>query len=214
MNSGNSDLVSKSRVVNSNITFKACTSSVVKLRFGVLLVWKETADGSLGSRSLRSLQAAVKRALRDGGIEFTLGGIDLSFNEDRDAVYPSYWSQHLWLLVPSKGRDKWEPLLRSRCPPRNLVPRPVKIQPFDGNSAGFAYALKTDFVRRVSYQQIKDDGEEIRLCRNTSDQPLRVEEKLRLFAYLNWMGLAERVFLLGVRPTTTKSGISIVRIDQ
>jgi hypothetical protein len=94
----------------------------------------------------------------------------------------------------------------SECPPRDAVPRPIKIQKFDGKLGGLAYALKTEFVRRVSYRQITHTWDKTRVARNTSDQALRVRERLELIPYLANAGLASRVFLLGARPTGTKAG--------
>jgi len=56
---------------------------------------------------------------------------------------------------------------------------------WDGRNEALAYALKTTFKRRVSVYQMKSGTR----CRNTSEQDLRVSERIPLYQYLNSVGL-------------------------
>jgi hypothetical protein len=94
------------------------------------------------------------------------------------------------------------------------VRRPLLLKPFDGNLRGLAYLYKTNFKRRVSYLQKKTRNGKTRACINTSEQTLRVNERMQLHGFLARHGLASRVFLLGARPTRTDEGISIVKIGR
>ena len=123
-------------------------------------------------------------------------------------MYGPHWCAHLWLILPEKNCDVWEPALRKANPPSEAVPRPIKIMKWDGRNEALAYALKMTFKRRVSIYQMKS---RIRL-RNTSEQDLRVAERIPLYQYLDSVGLHARVFLLGVRSTMTDRGMSFVRL--
>src|SRR6266404_384147 len=47
----------------------------------------------------RLLQRRLKYALEAVGIGVALGGIDFSFNEDRDEKYRPFWSPHFYLIT-------------------------------------------------------------------------------------------------------------------
>jgi hypothetical protein len=166
----------------------------------------------LGLGSLEAFHRKAKRLLRDAGVCFAFGGVDLSYNQDGRS--PDAWALQLWLIVPSDNREAWEPRLRALYPSTDRIKRPIKIQPFDGNLAGIAYALKTEFQRRVNFTQKKWANGVKRICSNTSDQPLRVAERLELYPFLESVELSARVFLLGARPTRTEQGISIVKLGR
>jgi hypothetical protein len=154
----------------------------------------------------------VKTILRKNGVHLAAGGIDFSFNQDGRGAFRSHWCAHLWLILPSCNRDRWEPVLRKANPASDTTPRPVKIAEWDGHNEALAYALKTTFKRRVSVNKKKRSVG--RSGRNTSEQDLRVSERIPLYQYLDSVGLHSRVFLLGARPTMTDRGISIVKLDS
>jgi hypothetical protein len=160
--------------------------------------------------SLESMQRNTKRLLRNAGVQFAFGGIDLSFNQDGENS--DAWAFQLWLIVPTSFPEVWSQRLRNLYTRNDRIKRPILIKPFDGNLEGLAYALKTDFQRRVNYTQEKVVNGEKRICQNTSNQPLRVAERLKLYPFLDRVGLSARIFLLGARPTRTESGISIVKL--
>jgi hypothetical protein len=153
----------------------------------------------------------VRSVLRKKGVKLAAGGIDFSYNQDEIGTFGSHWCAHLWLILPNRNRDSWEPTLRLANPASEAVPRPIKVLNWDGRNEGLAYALKTSFKRRVSVRQKRRSGNVQH--RNTSEQDLRVAERIPLYQYLDSIGLHARVFLLGVRPTMTDRGISIVRLD-
>lgn len=161
---------------------------------------------------LSAAQRRTKSLLRDAGVEYAVGGIDLSFNQD-GYDDSGHWCLHLHAIVPSEDRD-WEQALSKAAPRLQHVSRPVKIVPFDGSLHGVAYLFKPDVKRRVRYSQTKDHNGKKRVCFNTSEQKLRVKDRFELlrFQYVN--DLASQVFLLGMRPTRTADGISIVKLGR
>jgi hypothetical protein len=167
----------------------------------------------LDGASLDILQRNAKRLLRDAGVRHALGGIDISRNEDRDSK-DAYWCLHVWAIIPSNEVEEWGPKLRRLYVRTDRVRRPIMVKPYDGNVEALAYALKTEFKRRVSYVQEKLVDGVKRTCSNTSNQSLRVAERLELYPFLDSQGLAARVFLMGVRPTRTDQGISLVKLNS
>ncbi len=160
---------------------------------------------ALPTVSMRGLINRTRSILRKSGVNLAVGGVDLSFNEDESRRFESHWCAHLWFLLSNENRQIWESRLRDANPANTEAPRPVKIQRWDGRSEALAYALKSEFKRRVT---VHSKGR-----RNTSEQELRVAERMALYQYLNSVGLHERVLLLGARPTMTELGTSIVKLN-
>jgi len=178
----------------------------------------------LEQADLNELQSDAKSLLRKVGIRYAMGGVDLSYNQEGRSA--GYWCGQIWAFVFSDDLD-WADQLRGHhrrmvllekysFQLRELLPystkRPVMVKPYDGNPDGAAYALKSTFNRRVSYVQEKVVDGVTRTCRNTSNQPLRVAERVELYPFLNQQGLASRIFLMGIRPTRTDQGISLVKL--
>ncbi len=101
----------------------------------------------LSKVSMRGLVNRTRSILRESEVALAVGGIDLSFNEDQIGRFESHWCAHLWFLLPSEKRQKWEGGLRDANPSNDEAPRPVKIQKWDGRSEALAYALKSEFKR-------------------------------------------------------------------
>jgi hypothetical protein len=177
-------------------TGRFCVASIIDAKMSI------RAD--LTTVSLRGLVNRTRSILRRNGVALAAGGVDFSFNEHENGRFEPHWCAHLWFLLPTENRQKWEVGLRDANPASAEAPRPVKIQKWDGRSEALAYALKSEFKRRVT---VHANGR-----RNTSEQDLRVAERLALYQYLNSIGLDQRVFLLGVRPTMTDLGISLVKL--
>ncbi len=79
-----------------------------------------------------------------------------------------------------------------------MIPRPVKVQEWDGKKRPIRYMLKPEFWRRIG----TDDGErfdkangEQRSCRATDKQPLRSSQKRELLLHLDQIGLQGRLVM-------------------
>ena len=58
--------------------------------------------------------------------------------------------------------------------------------------------MRTQFVRRIGYDQKKEGKGQVRSCRNTSRDKLRAKESLGLVLFLDQISLACRPFFLRV----------------
>ena len=170
--------------------------------------------GSLKDLSIKGFQDRVKKVLADNGVEFAVGGFDISYNVRADGLAEPYWAPQLWLLMPKDNIEVWKPALKEAFPSRPLVNRPVKVLSWNQNPRALAYAIKADFNLRVSYEYTRKTADGVRTGQNSRNLPLRVPERLELFTFLNEVGLAARLFLLGVRPTRTNLGFTFVRLSD
>ena len=174
------------------------------------LIWESHL--TLNDVSLEAVQQRAKRLLKEAGIEYLFGGIDISFNQETSKS-DGVWCIHFWLAVPSNDVLTWKKELKRLYRSQDGTSRPILVKKFDGNLAGLAYAYKPTFKRRVGYAQTKTINGETRICSNTSEQPLRVFEHLQLLQFLDKQGLASRVVLMGARPTRVQTGIAITKIS-
>ena len=101
------------------------------------------------SRTFRAAVRRIARALRAAGIRQAFGGFDVSANEhDADRFAPHY-RPHAYLFVPASQFARGEAVFREFFPVSEAVRRPVVAKAFNGYRGGLAYALKTEFQRRV-----------------------------------------------------------------
>ena len=73
--------------------------------------------------------------------------------------------------------------LQRQFPPTDTIPRPTKVDEWDGETAALRYPMKPDFERRISTNNGKRFNKKTgkhRKCRDTDNQPLKSKDKLEL----------------------------------
>ena len=168
--------------------------------------------GNLQLFSIANVHRRIKHALAKTHVAVAIGGIDLSFNEDRDGKYQQVWTPHLYLITTTKNKRALKRELAKRFPRAATSPRPIKISRFKNKACRRSYALKTQFFRRIGYDQTNKCEDRVRKCRNTSRDKLRARERLELFLYLDQIGLASRPFFLGVKPHVSSRRVRLLKV--
>lgn len=164
--------------------------------------------GRLHTLPIQRFGARLLRALRKGRAGIAIGGIDFSFNEYPVTGDYSRWVPQLWLLAHNANRSRWEHVLRAKYPAHKLVPRPVRIKPWDGHIKATGYALKTNFARRKSIKTERYARGKLRPCRDSRDDRLRAAERVELYRYLHCVGLEARIVLFDV--TKVEGGFDVL----
>jgi hypothetical protein len=161
------------------------------------------ADGIVapGQLSLAQHQRNVRRwkeALGRAGVTWFLGGSDWSFNEHEDKRYQPHWSHHFYGFTATTDPDDLKKRLQTQFPKTDVIPRPVKVQEWDGKKRPIRYMMKAKFFRRIG----SDEGERFnkangnnRSCRATDKQPLKSSQKRELLLHLDQIGLQGRLML-------------------
>jgi len=165
----------------------------------------------LHSVDIVNLQRRLKYALDAVGISAAIGGIDFSFNEDREGKYPPFWCPHFYLITSTEDKKALGKRLRRIFLKMEEIPRPVRISPFENIARRRSYALKMNFSRRIGDHEVKNQNGKNRSCRNTSRDKLRAAERLELFIYLDKIDLANRVIFWGAKPVVNSSRVKIVK---
>ena len=159
------------------------------------------ADGASKPGNLTKAQHARnvrrwKEALGRAGVTWFLGGSDWSFNEHAEERYQPHWSHHLYGFAATTDPEELKKALQHQFPKTDVIPRPVKVQMWDGKKRPIRYMLKPEFWRRIG----TDDGERFdkakgdeRPCRATDKQPLPSARKRELLLHLDQIGLQGRL---------------------
>ena len=82
------------------------------------------------------------------------------------------------------------------------IPRPIKVEEWDGETAGLRYPMKNKYERRISTDNGKRFDKKTgqhRKCRDTDHQPLKSKDKLELLLHLDSIGIAGRLVLKNVQ---------------
>ena len=169
--------------------------------------WPIIGPGDLHTLSLPNMQKRLKSLLKKMGLDIVIGGIDFSFNEDRDGRYEPFWSPHFYLITSVTNERKLKRQLKQAFKAAPGIPRPVKVSRFDNSARRRSYAFKMLFHRRIGMtNENRRDG---RKCRNTSRDKLRAAERLELFAYLDRVGFEQRLIFRKIEPSIKGSRVRI-----
>ncbi|QAY96419.1 hypothetical protein CWB41_12325 [Methylovirgula ligni] len=145
----------------------------------------------------RRIRKAIEFACDDAGIDVLIGGFDPGVNEHINGAFAPHGQTQLWALGPQLQMISAEKILRKAFPAKGANRRTVRIEEFDGQLNGIAYALKSDFFRRVSIPKARDDDGNVLRRRDTRNRDLRVSQQCDLALALDRAGLGSRLFLRG-----------------
>jgi hypothetical protein len=163
--------------------------------------------------SMTESTAAVTEALQDStDIEWIVGGIDVSLNDDTQKGLGEDWQLQLYAIAMVKNRDALASRLRSKFERTKEVFRPVQIKLCDGSARVISYAYKAEFVRRIAYHATITSKGKSRRCWMTRKVSLRARDHANLMEWLDAVGLSQRLYLHGVHATTTSTGVALEKV--
>ena len=162
--------------------------------------------GQLKHFSIVNFQRRIKAALDTAGVKSAIGGIDFSFNEDRDQKWQPFICPHIYLIVSTNDREKLRRTLKTIFANTIEVHRPIKLPLFQNKPYRRSYSLKMTFKRRISYYK-RPKGNPTKKSRNTSNDDLRVDQRIELYKYLHQIGLAARVIFRRIKPENSSSKV-------
>lgn len=154
----------------------------------------------------------VKRALQASGIARAFGGLDFSMNFDIDSDIP-HLQVHIFLIGELRAKQFQQEILRNKLNESGKVKVPVRITRFDGDNAGFAYALKYEFFRREGYLQPANQRNDGRVSLNTRNRPLRGRAAVQLAILLDRLGLEGRLLLIGVKRIQRNGEVKMILLE-
>jgi hypothetical protein len=147
-----------------------------------------------------------KRRLRDGlamtNAICAVGALDLTLNEDRNAMFDPHWAPHAHLFVVTDDMAELEYDLRAKFPRSEEAPKPVVVKPLNGDPGVFSYIYEAEFARRITIHAARRFDRRsgtTRLCRATTYDRLRASEAVEAALFLEALGLGGRMLLRNAR---------------
>lgn len=133
-----------------------------------------------------------------------IGGVDWSLNKSKEKKHKPYWCQHVHGVTVTNDTKALKQALKKQFPSSNTIPRPIKVKPWDGDTAGLRYPMKPKPKRdrRISTDNGKQFDKrtgKLRKCRDTDLQPLKSKDRLELLLHLDAIGIAGRLFQKNVQ---------------
>ena len=125
-----------------------------------------------------------------GVIRTAFIGLDISFNDLSARGFPNGWQIQAYIIGETTDRGKLASALNTAFQKTETVPHPVYIRSFDGTASAASYALKFQFVRRVSYVDTNGHW-------NTKKRRLQASEHIELMLVLSQLGLGGRMAVIG-----------------
>jgi hypothetical protein len=188
------DLVTE--VARKFLKEKAKTATIVCL--SIVPADGITKPGQLSPAQHQRNVRRWKEALGRAGVTWFVGGSDWSFNEHDEDRYPRHISHHFYGFTATTDLDDLKKRLQAQFPKTDVIPRPVKVQEWDGKKKPIRYMAKSKFFRRIGSDEgerfCKDKGEN-RSCRATDKQPLKSSQRRELLLHLDQIGLQGRLML-------------------
>jgi hypothetical protein len=157
-----------------------------------------TKRGNLNTGEHERRVRRWKERLGKAGIEWFVGGTDLSFNEHAENRYQPHWSEHFYGVTVAKDREKLKAALKAKFAKTDAIPRPVKIKVWNTDIDALSYIFKRNFWRRIATDNATRFDEKngtTRSCRDTDKQPLKSKRKLELLVHLDNVGMQGRLVL-------------------
>ena len=109
-----------------------------------------TSPGPTFSRPAPTERPAVEgETLGRARVIWFLGGSDWSFNEHEVERYQPHWSHHLYGFTTTPDPEDLKKRLQVQFPKSDAIPRPVKVQAWDGKKKPIRYMMKAKFFRRI-----------------------------------------------------------------
>jgi hypothetical protein len=114
-------------------------------------------SGQLKNFSIANLQRRIKTALDTANVKSGIGGIDFSFNEDRENKWQPFICPHIYLIASTDDREKLRRTLKTIFRKTIEVNRPIKLPLFHNNAYRRSYSLKMIFKLRISYYKMRKE---------------------------------------------------------
>ena len=171
------------------------------------------ADGMIrpGKLDAAEHERATRRwkdRLGKAGVEWFIGGTDISMNEHVQGRKKRRWSAHIHGITVIENPKKLRSALKEQFPKTKAIRRPVMVEEWDGDKKALRYIFKPHFSRRIATDDARrydKKAEAMRTCRDTDTQPLKSKQKRELLLHLDGIGMQSRLLMRCCQLLNAKS---------
>jgi hypothetical protein len=164
--------------------------------------------------TLNSKRTVTRSIERSPVVDWMVGGIDISLSDDTQKNSGTGWQLQLYGIAMVKDRTAFSSLLKAQFRRTASISRPVQTKAYDGSPEAISYAFKTEFVRRIAYRGQTSTNGKRRECWMTRKVSLPPIDHADLLVRLDFLGLAQRLYLRGVRMTMTHNGVALAKVKK
>lgn len=109
--------------------------------------------GELHRASLSEFAKYVRRMMVKAGLGRlpVIGGVDISYNENREKAWRPHWQLHVHLVVVGSTEEKLRRHLKKVFPRTATIHKPVEVTDVYDVIGALGYCCKAYFERRASY---------------------------------------------------------------
>ena len=108
-----------------------------------------SAPGQLGTPDVAVVHRRVTDRLAKAKLQLGVGVLEVNLVEHQDGRYPTAWAWHLHGLAFTRKPEALAKRLGKAFPRTDVVPRPVRVTPWDGSSKWPRYCYKLDTRCRI-----------------------------------------------------------------
>jgi hypothetical protein len=165
--------------------------------------------------STENMKRAVTRSIEGSpDVQWMVGGIDISLNDDTQKDLGTGWQLQLYAIAMVKERTAFSALLKDQFQRTKSISRSVQTKACDGSPEAISYAFKTEFVQRIAYRGTATTNGKRRKYWTTRKVSLSPIDHADLLVWLHSIGLAQRLYLRGVRMTMTTNGVALAKVKK
>ena len=190
-------------------------SSLPLLMVTIVPATSTAPSGQLDKFSLRNHARRLKAAFVGLTCDWAVFVTDISFNEHKTGRYQRFWSIHAHGLLAGISANESRRHLTQQFRKTDAIPRPVKVEVWDGDLKAFHYLLKFQFDRRIGLDdQRRHDPKKnaTRRCRAVRHDKIRANDRAELLLYLDKVGVEARISTLKSQLRATKRGLRLVEL--
>lgn len=174
--------------------------------------------GGLRDFDVMNLARRLKYSLDKAGVSWAIGALDYSLNTHKTGRYSPHWAIHLHCFLATDWPNETRRNLIKILPKTDAVPRPTRLQTWDGSTKAVQYAFKTSFARRIGVDDQQRfntrTGQWRKGCRSTKFQRLQSKEHLELLIHLDHVGWEGRLFLRQAQLRRSTKGPTIALVSR
>ena len=186
----------------------AATSPYPLISISLALAEQRTPEDGLHSLHTPTIKKAISYTLgKANDLEWVVGGIDLSLNDDSQKGSDIGWQPQLFAYVATGNPKSLSDVLRKRYPPTAQAPRPLQIKECDGSPEAFSYGFKSVFVRRIAYKDPQGRW-------NTRKVFLPPKSDVQAMCWMHNVGFGGRIFLKNIRMTRVGHHVELIQIRK
>jgi hypothetical protein len=173
--------------------------------------------GHLGQPSIAQVHRRLTDRLAKAKVLLLIGVLEVTLVEHDSGRYRPRWLWHLHGVAQTRDIEGLAKRLRREFPSTDMVPRPVRVVPWDGNRKWLRYCFKLDGRCRIGIDAVDHfdpQQQQPRTSRRTRWRRLSANEKLEFLRHFDSVSFDDRVLTKGAQLRSSSGGYKLVKMRR